>query len=107
MMPHCPYPWLRATAYRLLAALLLADRAYVPTIDLAACLFEQPVRDKEIYRLVKELRRFSVPVEAGWHAGYRLPSLPPDEHLEPMLAMVPLVKRSAWWQDRTTLALTA
>jgi hypothetical protein len=92
-------------AYMVLAALLLADGAWVTQVELANELFDQPTVRMSICWHIADLRRLGVPeVETltGW--GTRLTAVPADEHLEPMLACVPAVKRSAWW--RTHLART-
>lgn len=105
--------WLSTGEYTLLAALLLADGEYVSATELAWGLFPRRI-SKQASRVA--LRRFALNAQrAGVPLGeryltearvlwYRLTALPADEHLEPMLACVPAVKRSAWWQ--TQLART-
>lgn len=84
-----------------LAALLLADGEWVTRTELAAGLFEEPTWPSVLSQHVRNLQRFGVPMIGRIrHRGYRLAVLPPDEHLDNMLACVPAVKRSAWWQTR-------
>jgi biotin operon repressor len=88
-------------AYHVLAALLLADGALVDPWELASSLWAYPVPEQSIRQHVMHLRHFGIlGIQARRGRGYRLVALPPDEHLEPMLACVPAVKRSAWWQTR-------
>lgn len=88
-------------AYTILAALLLADGEWVTCGELAAGLFDRRTVASSIRRSVWDLRRFGVPqVMPRAPIGVRLAALPPDEHLESMLACVPTVKRSAWWARR-------
>lgn len=94
--------------YMVLAALMLADGAHVTSNELAHGLYERPVAPSMFRWRVRVLRwhgvadiqthrrEFGVP-----HRGYCLATLPSDEHLEPMLAMVPAVKRSRWWIERS------
>jgi biotin operon repressor len=88
-------------AYMLLAALLLADGDWVSRRDLADGLFIWPIRATTISAHAWTCdRRAGVFVERRYGRGYRLRTLPPDEHLDGMLACVPAVKRSAWWRAR-------
>ena len=92
-------------AYTLLAALMLADGEWVTVRLLADGLFEHPVSPQAIRKHVWALQQFGIPQVVrcwrnGYSRGYRLAALPADEHLALMLACVPAVKRSAWWQTR-------
>jgi hypothetical protein len=95
-------------AYTVLAAMLLADGAFVRAADLAAGLFPQPTAPESIRGHIRCLRRFGVDTiqtDRTWgrlalSRGYRLVDLPPDEHLDSVLACVPAVRRSAWWTTR-------
>lgn len=92
-------------AYTVLAALMLADGTWVPAASLASGLFAQPMTVQALRKHIWHLQAFGVPQVVrcwrnGYSRGYRLARLPADEHLEPMLACVPVVKRSAWWQTR-------
>jgi hypothetical protein len=98
--------------YQLLAALLLADGERVTTLELAEGLYVRPLRPCSIAQRVKTIRALGVrEIETCWVAGqwhgYRLAGLPSDEHLEPMLACVPAVRRSAWWSRRASRTRTA
>lgn len=85
--------------FTLLAALLLADGAWVRRVDLMAGLFPRPMESTALSWLLESVDRFVAPVvERRQPLGYRLAALPPDEHLGAMLACVPTVKRSAWWR---------
>jgi hypothetical protein len=92
-------------AYTVLAALLLADGDWVAVRSLGAGLFDRPSSPLTIRRHIWNLRRFGVLQVVrcwrnGYSRGYRLAQLPADEHLDGMLACVPAVRRSAWWQAR-------
>lgn len=92
-------------AYTVLAALLLADGAWVTARSLGDGLFERPMPPQAIPEHIWTLQRYGVPQVArcwrnGYSRGYRLTALPPDEHLDGMLARVPAVRRSAWWRAR-------
>ena len=103
--------WLCGNDYMLMAALLLADGEYVLSTELAAGLFDRSVSGQvsrvTIRRHALNLLRARVPISERYLANgrvlwYRLAALPADEHLEPMLACVPAVKRSAWWSRRVS-----
>lgn len=89
-------------AYRVLAALLLADGEAVTSWELGEALWEYVVPTASVRTHIQNLRRFGVAISHRPGRGYRLLSIPPDEHLEPMLACVPAVKRSAWWSRRVS-----
>lgn len=90
-----------APAYRILAALLLADGEVVERWELARGLWPYVAPEQSIRQHVMHMRHFGIrTIETVGRRGYRLSGLPPDEHLELMLACVPAVKRSAWWQTR-------
>lgn len=87
--------------YTLLAALLVADGAWVSRQELADLLFESEVCLSKLSQYLWALDHFvGTVVERRHGIGYRLATLPPDEHLESMLACVPAVKRSDWWISR-------
>ncbi len=96
-------------AYMLVAALLLADGEWVGRRELAAGVFEWDVAPTTVSMYLESVDRLMGPVverryrHPGHRVQYRMATLPPDEHLEPMLACVPAVKRSAWWQTRRSL----
>lgn len=93
-------------AYRVLAALLLADGAALEVYELADELFPWQVSPMSIWQHMANLRRFGVVgVERAGAGRFRLSALPPDEHLEPMLAVVPEVKRSRWWKNRSSVTM--
>lgn len=92
-------------AYTILAALLLADGDWVTVRSLAAGIFERPISEQCVRKHLWNLQRLGVPEVVrcwrnGYSRGYRLTALPSDGHLEGMLACVPTVKRSRWWQER-------
>lgn len=98
--------WLATADYDVLAALLLADGEYVRSTDLAHGLVERRASEHAARVALRghalNLARAGVPIGERYLTGgrelwYRLTALPDDEHLEPMLARVPVVKRSAWW----------
>lgn len=84
-----------------LGALLLADGEKVSGAELAAGLFPLAVSAESIKNHVFNLRRFGVAVASRPRHGYRLLRIPPDEHLESLLAVLPAVKRSDWWAMRS------
>lgn len=95
-------------AYTVLAALLLADGEWVSRNEMADELFWAPVVPFAISRHIGNLERFGVDqVEQRYRAGYRLASLPADEHLDNVLAVIPEVKRSRWWSRRDIEERTA
>lgn len=84
--------------YTMLAALLIADGAWVGRQELADLL---EIGLAKVSEYLWTLDRFVGAVVERRHGfGYRLATLPPDEHLESMLACVPAVRRSAWWRGR-------
>jgi biotin operon repressor len=90
-------------AMTVLAALLLADGEPVTSEDMALWLFDTAISRIGIRNHIFNLRRFGVEIASSTHGeGYRLLRVPPDEHLESLLAMVPVVKRSDWWLLRST-----
>ena len=95
-----------APAYRILAALLLADGDIVEPWELATGLWPYVAPEQSIRQHVMHMRHFGIlTVETVVRRGYRMVDIPPDEHLEPMLACVPAVKRSAWWRTRRSRIL--
>ncbi len=89
-------------ALQVLGALLLADGEPVTSEDLALWLFEKTVSRQAIINHVLNLRRFGCEISSSPNGvGYRLLRVPPDEHLESLLAMLPTVKRSDWWAIRS------
>jgi DNA-binding transcriptional regulator PaaX len=99
-------------AYTVLAALLLADGAWVTVRSLAGGLFERPIAEQNVRKHLWNLQKFGVPEVTrcwrnGYSRGYRLARLPADEHLDSMLACVPTVRRSAWWEARSAWEETA
>ena len=92
-----------APAYRILAALLLADGDIIEPWELATGLWPYVVPEQSIRQHVMHMRHFGITGIATLpKRGYRMVALPPDQHLELMLACVPAVKRSAWWSRRTS-----
>lgn len=88
-------------AYTLLAALMLADGAWVSRRELAHGLYSWEISLQKLSIHAATAERYAgVWIARQRHLGYRLVALPPDEHLESMLACVPAVKRSAWWLAR-------
>lgn len=86
-------------SYTVLAALLLADGEWVSRQELAANLFDWPISREWLSNMLATIDQYvGVVVERRWRLGYRLMVLPPDEHLESILACVPGVKRSDWWR---------
>jgi biotin operon repressor len=86
-----------------LGALLLADGEQVTCEDMALWLFEKTVSHQAIYVHVYKLRQMGCEIASSTTGtGYRLMRVPPDEHLESLLAMLPVVKRSDWWALRST-----
>ena len=86
-----------------LGALLLADGERVTSEDLAQTLYDRPISRMAIRNHVLNLRRFGCEISSSPNGiGYRLLRVPPDEHLESLLAMLPTVKRSDWWAMRFT-----
>ena len=85
-----------------LGALLLADGEKVTPAELAAGLFPWVAPVDTIKNHVFNLRRFGVEIASKPHHGYWLLRIPADEHLESLLAVLPLVKRSEWWVTRST-----
>jgi len=98
-----------APAYHILAALLLADGEVVHPWELATGLWPYVVPEQSIRQHVMHMRHFGITgIETRPRRGYRMAALPPDEHLDLLLACVPAVKRSAWWQTRACrIAMTA
>lgn len=90
-------------SYTVLAALMLADGEWVGRDDLADGLFAQPIWRQNLRRHVQHVEKFSgARVGRSTRRGYRLLTLPRDEHLEGMLACVPAVRSSAWWSRRAS-----
>jgi len=101
--------------YEVLAALLLADGEYVSADELSARLWDRPmVRTVAQHRLAA-LMEHGLPVEADWHQrrdtrGYRLRTLPADEHLQETLWAADRVRESGWyrwWMARGRFASAA
>lgn len=89
-------------ALLVLGALLLADGEAVTTEDLALWLYEKTVSRQAIRNHMLNLRRFGCEISSSPNgAGYRLLRVPPDEHLESLLSMLPAVRRSDWWAIRS------
>lgn len=85
-------------AMTILGALLLADGEWVNSEDLALWLFDAAISRQSVRNHILNLRRFGVEIATHQDgAGYRLMRVPADEHLESLLALLPVVKRSDWW----------
>ncbi len=86
-----------------LGALLLADGKPVKSYILARLLFKRATSPAVIYCHILNLRRFGCEISSSPNGvGYRLLRVPPDEHLESLLAVLPDVKRSEWWATQST-----
>lgn len=89
-------------SYTVLAALMLADGAWVDRDGLTSGLFPWTLMESQLSRHIGNVRRLTgARIERRTRWGYRLVALPRDEHLDGMLACVPAVRRSAWWSRRT------
>lgn len=86
-----------------LGALLLADGEPVTSAEMADTLLGYQTSRVVIQCHVLNLRRFGCEISSSSNGiGYRLLRVPPDEHLESLLALLPAVKQSDWWTMRFT-----